>query len=214
MTFIINEKSNYFEDILSESPIERLFLQEVIKHLEIGTEIDQQIEFDTKIGKFRVDFLIRKDQIEYVVELDGKDFHKPEIDRWRDAFLLGENKFKSMIRIKGKDITHSLNECLYFLSRVFPETFSQRGKVNLSTLIEFENKRAIDENLEENMFKSIDTFYLPKVEFEDEERKSYPSIEINYKNQSDFKNWKNYYDFAIKERIYNIPELNKRYFKM
>ncbi len=214
MTFTINERSNYFEDFLSESPIERLFLQEIIKYLEVGTEIQQQIEYETKIGNFRIDFLIRKGKVEYAVELDGKDYHKPEIDRWRDAFLLGENKFKSMIRIKGKDITYSLNECLYLLSKIFPETFSQRGKVNLSTLIEYENKREIDENIENNIFKSIDTFYLPKVEFENDERKSYPSIEIIYKNHYDFNNWKKYYDFALKESIYDISKLNKQYFRI
>ena len=93
--FIINAESNYFEDRLSESPIERLFLEEILKYLEIGTEIGQQIEYSTKIGKFRVDFLIRKGKLEYVVELDGKQFHNANNDTWRDCFLLGENKVKS-----------------------------------------------------------------------------------------------------------------------
>ena len=53
MTFIINDKSNYFEDVLSESPIEKLFVKEIIKYLETVsyTHLDvykrqQLIEFD------------------------------------------------------------------------------------------------------------------------------------------------------------------------
>ena len=210
--FVINDKSNYFEDNLSESPIERLFLEEIVKYLEIGTEIRQQVEYLTKIGKFRVDFLIKRGNIEFVVELDGKQFHNLKNDTWRDCFLLGENKVKSIIRIKGKDITYSLNECLYFLSKIFPETFSERGKLNLSTLLEIENKKSIDENLQHNDFISVDKFYLPIIEFENDEIKTYPSIEIIFKNSKNFKYWKKHYDFAIKKNIYNIEELNKRYF--
>ncbi|EMY3555068.1 hypothetical protein ABF190_002444 [Flavobacterium psychrophilum] len=210
--FAINDKSNYFEDNLSESPIEKLFLQEIVKYLEIGTEIGQQIEYYTKLGKFRVDFLIKKGEIEYVVELDGKQFHSAKNDTWRDSFLLGENKVKSIIRLKGKDITYSINECLYFLSKIFSETFSERGKLNLSTLLEIENKNIIDENIQNNTFQCIDKFYFPIVEFENEEFKNYPSMEIIVKNSKNPKIWKEYYDYAVKKNIFKISELNTEYF--
>ncbi|MCF6129073.1 hypothetical protein L1S35_05260 [Flavobacterium sp. AS60] len=213
MIFTINDKSNYFDDNVLESPIERFFLEEIVKYLEIGTEIEPQREYKTKIGNFRVDFLIRKGNIEYVIELDGKAYHNQQNDIWRDSFLLGESKVKTIIRIKGKDVTHNLNECIYFLSQMFPATFSERGKINLSTLLESENKKAIDENLEENIFKCVDKFYLPKIVIEDDERKSFPSIEINCRTQKDFKYWRKYYDFAISNGIFSVEELNKKYFR-
>lgn len=210
--FTINNLSNHFQDVLSESPIERLFLEEVVKYLETGTEIGQQIEYSTKIGNFRVDFLIRKGKLEYVVELDGKEFHNVSYDIWRDSFLLGENKVKSIIRIKGKDIIYSLNECLYFLSKIFPDSFSERGKLNLSTIIEFENKAIIDKNIQNNKSECIDKFYLEKVEFEFEEIINYPSIEINIKDSTNYINWKKLHDYAEENHIYDIDQLNIKYF--
>ncbi|WP_181897215.1 DUF559 domain-containing protein [Winogradskyella pacifica] len=198
---------------LCESPIERIFLSEIVKYLEVGTQIGQQIEYSTKIGNFRVDFLIKKGKLEYVIELDGKEFHKEENDIWRDSFLLGEKKVKTIIRIKGKDITYNINECLYFLSQVFPESFSQRGKLNLGTLIEPKNKSTIDENIKENLFDCIDKFYLEKMEFDLDEIKRYPSIEISIKDSTKFKYWEKLYNFALKNKIYDIVELNKKYFK-
>ena len=211
--FIINDKSNFFEDKLSESPIEKLFLEESIKYLENGTEISQQIEYLTKIGKFRVDFLIKKGSTEYVVELDGKEYHKTNHDIWRDCFLLGESKIKSVVRFKGKDITYNLNECLYFLSTVFPDTFSKRGKLNLATLIEIENKKIIDKNINNNPFGFIDKFYLPKIEFENDNIKKHPSIEIILKNNKNNTYWKEHYEFAIETNIFNITELNKKFYE-
>ncbi|REE07610.1 uncharacterized protein DUF559 [Winogradskyella pacifica] len=211
--FTINDKSNYVSEDLCESPIERIFLSEIVKYLEVGTQIGQQIEYSTKIGNFRVDFLIKKGKLEYVIELDGKEFHKEENDIWRDSFLLGEKKVKTIIRIKGKDITYNINECLYFLSQVFPESFSQRGKLNLGTLIEPKNKSTIDENIKENLFDCIDKFYLEKMEFDLDEIKRYPSIEISIKDSTKFKYWEKLYNFALKNKIYDIVELNKKYFK-
>lgn len=214
MVFIINDKSNYFDDIFSESPIESFFLHEIVKYLEIGTEIEQQTEYQTKIGNFRIDFLIRKGKTEYVIELDGKAYHDQKNDIWRDSFLLGENKVKTIIRIKGKDITYNLNECLYFLSKMFPETFSDRGKSNLSTLLEFENQKVIDKNLEENMFMCVDKFYLPKIVIENDEIEYFPSIVIDCKTLKEYKYWKKYYDYALQNKIFSISELNRKYFNM
>lgn len=212
MIFTINDKSNYFDDSFTESPIESLFFTEIVKHLEVGTKIEPQREYITQIGKFRVDFLIRKGTIEYVIELDGKAYHKKQNDVWRDSFLLGENKVKTIIRIKGKDVIHNLNECLYFLSQIFPNTFSERGKINLATLLESENKKAIDQNLNENIYQSIDKYYLPTVLLEDDKIKSFPSIEINFMNQKKFIYWKKYYNYAIRNRIFNVEELSKSFF--
>ena len=212
--FIINNNSNYFEDNLSESPIERLFLEEIVKYLEIGTVIKQQIEYSTKIGNFRIDFLISRGNTEYIIELDGKKFHELSYDTWRDCFLLGENKVESIIRIKGKDVIYNINECLYFLSKVFPETFSDRGRLNLSTLIEPENKTTIDNQIESNDFKCIDKFYLPISKFENDEIKTYPSIEITFKNLKNYKSWREYYDYAIQYNIFNIEQLNKKFFNI
>jgi hypothetical protein len=210
--FTINDKSNYLTDELSESPIERVFMSEIVKYLEYGTQIGQQIDYSTKLGNFRVDFIIKKGEHEYVIELDGKEFHKVENDIWRDSFLLGEKKVKSIVRIKGKDITHNLNECLYFLSQIFPETFSKRGKLNLGTLIESKNKITIDNNIKENLFECINKFYLKKVEFDLDVIKEYPSIEINIKDFKKFNNWEKLYFFAVKNNIYDKVELNKKYF--
>ena len=211
--FEINEKSNYFTDEKSESPIERLFLEEIVKYLEIGTQIEQQLEYKTKIGNFRIDFKIKNDAEEFAVELDGKKFHNVANDIWRDAFLLGEGKIKSIVRIKGKDATYSLNECIYFLSKIYPKSFSERGKINISTLIEPVNKNVIDENIEKKEFSIIDKFYIRKIEIEDEEIKTFPSIEIALKNNSDFKYWKEHYDFALKNNIFEIEELKRRFYK-
>jgi len=211
--FTINDKSNYFTDELSESPIERIFFSEVVKYLEIGTEIEQQVAYSTAVGNYRVDFLIRHGELEYIVELDGKEFHKPENDMWRDSFLLGENKIKSIIRIQGKDINYNINECLYFLSQIFPESFSRRGKLNLETLIEPKNKENIDVSIEDNFFDCIDKFYLPKLEFELDEIKRHPSIEISIRDLEKFTNWKKPYEFALNKNIYDINKLNELYFK-
>lgn len=211
--FTINDKSNYFTDELSESPIERIFFSEVIKYLETGTEIEQQVEYSTAVGNYRVDFLIRHGELEYIVELDGKEFHKPENDMWRDSFLLGENKVKSIIRIQGKDINYNINECLYFLSQIFPDSFSERGKLNLGTLIEPKNKENIDVSIRDNFFDCIDKFYLPKLEFELDEIKRHPSIEISIRDLEKFTNWKKSYEFALNKNIYEINKLNELYFK-
>lgn len=210
----INEKSNYISDKWCESPIEKQFLHEIVKYLELGVELWLQLPFQTSIGNFRVDFLIKKGNTEYVIELDGKGYHSEKKDIWRDSFLLGEKRVKAIVRFKAKDIAHNLYECLYFLSQIFPTTFSERGKTNLTTLLEIENKESVDMNIKDNIFKCINKFSFSKIEYNEGEKIYHSDIVITLMDNIEFIAWKDNYDFAISNSIFDVERLIAEYSKI
>ena len=195
-----------------DSPLEESFANAICKTLKSEIEIDTQVDIITQLGRFRADFVIISGNFKLLIELDGKEYHKGSYDIWRDAFILGEKHVDAILRFKGKDVVHNINECIYFISKLYPQLFTKRSIINLSVLIEPENIQSIDSKISENEFECVDKFYLPIYCNVDDRLELFPSIEVTLQKQNSNGFWKKFYDFAISIKSLSIEELNKKYF--
>jgi hypothetical protein len=109
-----------------ESPLERLFHDQLLKRLPRGVSIEPQVVVRTLCGTFRLDFMVQVDGRRVGLEVDGKEFHDDWRDEWRDAMILGDNHADEIIRFRGCDLTYHLDDCMYLLSRIQPLLFSER----------------------------------------------------------------------------------------
>jgi len=194
-----------------DSIIEIEFAREICKYLKEGVIIETQQELSTRLGNFRVDFSLLFDGKNLVIELDGKEHHKGTKDIWRDAFILGENKSDYIIRFKGKDIVHNLGECLYILIKLHPEYFSNRSLKNIPNLLDGENKVEIDKRLSENEFGILDLLCFELTYTNDKLERERAYFESKYEKQPNGY-WRRYFDFAHKNNIFKIDQLDKKYF--
>lgn len=119
-----------------DSPIEEIFAYDAIKRLSRGIDFEVQVVTPTPWGNFRLDFLLTTpDGKKIAVECDGHDFHDEWRDEWRDAAILGHTEIDVIYRFRGSDLFHRSNECLYLMSLLNPELFSERGLINLENLV-------------------------------------------------------------------------------
>ena len=116
------------------SPIEEWFASDAMKHMAPGVEIFPQYEIATYSGNFRLDFLIVFDEMRVGIECDGQQFHEENRDCLRDSLILGTKQVDAIVRLRGTDIFHHANDCVYALSQLYPNMFSERGVINLGIL--------------------------------------------------------------------------------
>jgi hypothetical protein len=109
-----------------ESPLERLFHDQLLKRIPLGVTIEPQVEVRTLCGTFRLDFMVQVSGRRVGLEVDGKEFHDEWRDEWRDAMILGDSQADEIIRFRGCDLTYHLDDCMYLLSRIQPLLFSER----------------------------------------------------------------------------------------
>lgn len=121
-----------------ESPIEEIFAWNCAKYLVSRIVFDNQLEVNTKHGRFRIDFLLSDGNERVAVECDGHDFHDTFRDELRDAILLGEGNFETIYHFRGCDLTYYTEDCLWLMSILDPNLFSERGRLNLNQLHKLE----------------------------------------------------------------------------
>lgn len=110
-----------------ETPIERSFF-EVYRHFCAPTvKIRPQQRIEVPIRKFRLDFLLSTDRGNVCIECDGKDYHDPAKDELRDALVLGSGLVQGVLRFPGWALKYRPADCVYTVSRYFPELFSEPG---------------------------------------------------------------------------------------
>lgn len=117
-----------------DSPIETIFASYCFKHLRSGVHVEKQVEVTTRHGSFRIDFGLSVGDGRIGVECDGKDFHEGLRDELRDAILLGESHCATMYHFRGCDITCYPEDCVWLMSRLDPELFTERGHLQLERL--------------------------------------------------------------------------------
>jgi very-short-patch-repair endonuclease len=119
-----------------ESPIEEDFLWALEKVTNDNVRIWRQRDVDTKIGRFRLDFLLERlgDGMSIGIECDGKDFHSPERDAKRDAAIVSTGVVDKIYRITGHDIVFHLEDSIQMIAILEPWIVSERGADNLRSL--------------------------------------------------------------------------------
>ena len=119
-----------------ESRIEEDFLWAIGKVTNDDVRVWRQRDVDTKIGRFRLDFLLERsgDGMAIGVECDGKDFHSPESDAKRDAAIVATGVVDKIYRITGHDLVFHLEDSIQMLAIMEPWIVSERGASNLVAL--------------------------------------------------------------------------------
>src|SRR5205809_6465674 len=117
-----------------ESPIEDMFAWALTKHINPDLELQKQVDVDTCVGRFRLDFLATSQSRKIGLECDGREYHSYDRDMFRDSIILGSSPIDAIYRFGGAAINYSLDDALYVLSTVEPFLFSQRGRTNLKQL--------------------------------------------------------------------------------
>jgi len=128
-----------FDSLKTESHIEKIFAWGCLKYLHNNINLDSQVEVNTKYGLFRIDFVLSGSNQKVAVECDGRDFHDGFRDEFRDAILLGEGHFETIYHFRGCDITYYVEDCLWLMSILDPNLFSERGRLQLNRLHKLEN---------------------------------------------------------------------------
>lgn len=128
----------YFLNInKTESPIERIFLEEIVKYLNPEVNLECQIAIRTLKGNYRVDFLATTASGRRIIfECDGEEFHRDryfeDSDRDMDIFMMGLAQVT--YRLAGSVVFHQIHEALLLIAGVEGELLSECGKVNLYAL--------------------------------------------------------------------------------
>lgn len=126
------------------SPIEDDFAYNAVKYLRKDIVFLPQADMRTYCGTFRVDFLIANENRKIAVECDGKAFHETARDLARDTLILGSHAVDTIFRLQGSSIYWRIGDCLFLLSRYFPEFFTDRGIANLEALAAPETRAQAD----------------------------------------------------------------------
>ena len=65
-----------------DSPIENVFAYHLLKHISPSATLERQVEVDTPVGGFRLDFMLSDEDLSIGLECDGEKFHDPWRDEW------------------------------------------------------------------------------------------------------------------------------------
>jgi very-short-patch-repair endonuclease len=106
---------------ITESPVERLFLQTLIKELHLKPQGNYllnswlTVEPQKIVGRYRVDFLvITNNQVRHVIEIDGKSYHlSPKqiaYDKERDFYI--SNLGYVITRVPAADIVSNVEKAV------------------------------------------------------------------------------------------------------
>jgi len=184
-----------------ESPIETAFADSCFKFLSPTVYVGKQVEASTTHGVFRLDFLMSVNGRKIAIECDGKNFHEGLRDEMRDAILLGENCCDTIYHSRGCDLVYYPHDCIWLMSILDNNLFSQRGIIQLEQLrdLQFE-VRDEDARTSESFHFNID----PPSRFFWAFRRSTQLVNnnptLNY-------HWKYLYDFTSEHPCANLDEL-------
>ncbi len=141
-----NERnSNYAH---CESPIEEDFLHCFYKVKAEEVSIKGQEACQTRLGKFRMDFVITTGNRRIAIECDGKDYHDEKRDGLRDEAILETGFVDTIYRVPGRSLWFFTNDVLDLLRVVEPSLFDKRGNQVLEAILDDDSKRedSWDEN--------------------------------------------------------------------
>jgi hypothetical protein len=119
-----------------------------MKYISNNIVLDNQVPVESQHGDFRMDFVLSHGNRRIAIECDGRDFHEPFRDEFRDAILLGEGHFETIYHFRGCDITYYPEDCLWLMSKLNPEIFTERSKLILNRLHRLEPILATGESYE------------------------------------------------------------------
>lgn len=127
-----------------DSPLEEIFAYHVSKYFDSELYFSPQFRVNTICGLFIVDFVAVTHLGRRIgFECDGKEFHDSSRDEWRDAMILGADGLDVIYRLRGEDLTYRMNDVLYILSRLEPDLFSERGRLNLHMLVSLATREIV-----------------------------------------------------------------------
>lgn len=111
-------------DFITESPIEDLFLDEILPrlHAMVKVETQKKIRFPKGRG-IRSDFHFVARKMVCIVECDGREFHDYGDDLRRDVICLALG-VDDIFRFKGTDIYFDAKSCVDEMERILPYLFS------------------------------------------------------------------------------------------
>jgi very-short-patch-repair endonuclease len=118
-----------------ESPIEEDFLHSFYKVKSEDVSIEGQVDCQTRVGRFRLDFIVRTAEGNLGFECDGKKFHDVERDRTRDEALLEAGAVDTIYRMTGKSLWFYTYDVLDLLRSQEPHIFSTHGNRLLDAIL-------------------------------------------------------------------------------
>jgi very-short-patch-repair endonuclease len=124
-----------------ESEIEEDFLHSFYKVKSDNVSINGQENCQTRLGQFRLDFVITEGQQKIGFECDGKKFHDKNRDQLRDEAILKTGFVNTIYRVPGKSIWFHTYEVLDLLRVAEPFLFSNQGNRLLDRILEDDAKR-------------------------------------------------------------------------
>lgn len=185
-----------------DSPLEDLFAYNMVKYLDQSVSFEKQMEVDTICGKFRLDFAAISLTSRIGFECDGAEYHGTIRDIWRDAMIVGSNTVDVVYRLRGKDLFYHMEDCLFIVSQLHPELYSERGRINIYTLsseaakynLEYRHDSAM---IQYNFEEPID---LIAVYWTKQEKSSKVHL-----------HWKRLYEFVLENGGGNLDELIEKF---
>ena len=115
------------------------------KYLVPEARLEAEAAIETPRGLFTADFLVtvptpdgeRRVAFECGASRTLRDHHRR---LGRDAALLDSEGADAVVRLRGSDLLDHMEDCLYLAAQWEPALFSERGRINLTTLATAEAK--------------------------------------------------------------------------
>ncbi|MEO0857529.1 MAG: hypothetical protein AAFY55_11860 [Bacteroidota bacterium] len=135
-----------------ESPLHDELAWHLVKYLHEDAVVHAGAELETPGAFFTVDFLIEAPppMVEprsqgrprrIAIEIGGaRDPRAERLRLRRDATLLASGAVDALYRLRGSDLVYHLEDVLFMASRWDDHVFSERGRINLTTLASWEAK--------------------------------------------------------------------------
>jgi hypothetical protein len=188
-----------------ESQIELDVEYRLRKYLAPGVRVERQAWVSTPWGAFRIDFVIHTRGQKVGIECDGAAFHDAWRDEWRDAVALGSGALDEMIRFAGQDLHHRPDDCIYLLSTMHPNIFTERA-VNILDRI------ASEEAHRTQMFiREYVRYFATEGNGDDDQRKAKYVVQVPWRRRlAPHQYWQELYAAALKIGPCTLDELIER----
>lgn len=111
-----------------ETPIEEYFIYAYYPYRAQRVDIYPQSSLIVPYARFRLDFILSIGSKNIGIECDGRGYHNSTRDLIRDTLILGSGLVQGIMRFPGWALDHMLDDCIYALSRYYPELFSELGR--------------------------------------------------------------------------------------
>ena len=184
-----------------DSPIETAFADSCFKFLSPNVYVGKQVEATSTHGVFHLDFLMSVNDRKIAMECDGKDFHEGLRDELRDAILLGGGNCETIYHFRGCDLVYYPYDCVWLISVLDKDLFSQRGHIQLRQLRCLTSDVG-NEDAEKN--ESFFSILTPPSRFFWAFRRS---VRLVSKNPTLNYHWKTLYKFACEYPSASLDEL-------